>query len=36
MNMLPAGTRIWIVAGVIDMRNGLVQNALKEDTALSA
>lgn len=37
MNMLPAGTRIWIVAGITDMRNGFnglaskVQNALKDN-----
>ncbi|MBI6550557.1 IS66 family insertion sequence element accessory protein TnpB [Xenorhabdus lircayensis] len=37
MNILPAGTRIWIVAGVTDMRNGFnglaskVQNALKDN-----
>ncbi|MFX2612054.1 IS66 family insertion sequence element accessory protein TnpB [Enterobacter mori] len=37
MSMLPAGTRIWIVAGVTDMRNrfnGLaskVQNALNDN-----
>lgn len=37
MSMLPAGTRIWIVAGVTDMRNGFnglaskVQNALKDN-----
>jgi transposase len=40
MNMLPAGTRIWIVAGVTDMRNGFnglaskVQNALKDNRVL--
>ncbi|EBC1278394.1 IS66 family insertion sequence element accessory protein TnpB [Salmonella enterica] len=37
MSMLPAGTRIWIVAGVTDMRNGFnglaakVQNALNDN-----
>ena len=37
MSMLPAGTRIWIVAGVTDMRNGFnglaskVQNTLKDN-----
>lgn len=35
--MLPAGTRIWIVAGITDMRNGFiglaskVQNTLKDN-----
>lgn len=37
MSLLPAGTRIWIVAGVTDMRNGFnglaskVQNTLKDN-----
>ncbi len=37
MSILPAGTRIWIVAGVTDMRNGFnglaskVQNALNDN-----
>lgn len=36
-DQLPAGTRIWIVAGITDMRNGFnglaskVQNALKDN-----
>lgn len=39
MIMLPTGTRIWIIAGITDMRcgfNGLaskVQNTLKDDPA---
>ncbi|EFC0623278.1 IS66 family insertion sequence element accessory protein TnpB [Escherichia coli] len=37
MIYLPAGSRIWLVAGITDMRNGFnglaskVQNALKDD-----
>ena len=37
MISLPAGSRIWLVAGITDMRNGFnglaskVQNVLKED-----
>ena len=38
MITLPAGSRIWLVAGITDMRNGFngltakVQNTLKDDT----
>lgn len=37
MITLPAGSRIWLVAGITDMRNGFnglaakVQNTLKDD-----
>ncbi len=37
MISLPAGSRIWLVAGITDMRNGFnglaskVQNVLKDD-----
>ncbi len=35
MRMLPAGTRIWIVAGVTDMRNGFNGLASKVQKALN-
>ncbi|RIG13578.1 hypothetical protein UL79_23150 [Shigella dysenteriae] len=37
---LPSGTKIWLVAGITDMRNGFnglaakVQTALKDETAV--
>ncbi len=40
MISLPAGSRIWLVAGITDMRNGFnglaskVQNVLKDDPFL--
>lgn len=35
MSMLPAGTRIWIVAGITDMRNGFNGLASKVHNALN-